>query len=700
MIRSMFSAVSGLKGHQTRMDVVGNNIANVNTTGFKASRVTFADMISQNLSGASAPNGTIGGVNPKQIGLGMSVASTDLLYTNGSVQQTGKNTDVAISRGDGLFVVSKGQQKFYTRNGAFSFDAKGNLTIPSTGLYVQGYMANNGVLNVAGDNTEKINIPAGKSMEAKTTASANYTKNLNATTPGYEVANVLVRYADGTSGTTASYTPTETGKLILTLANGKRVYLGSTAAEQHVGQRLASTTTAPLYTSKITSVTAQTGGPVDLKLALDGTNPSSPIGFYTPGTPPAAVTMPVTLSGLTSGTYMYGDTYNISGSITAATSVAGTTNVDLTLGTDNNITPGTPIIVRVPRPTTFTYAIGDKYTGQLKISEIDAHTGAIVTTEDGNNLPVNAATIGAITPAPPSGNLEITAARQTYSRFADTTDEVIQSITRESLYEFGGRTVSSVVLNTRSGTSIDGLVGKSYAQNDVFYPSVTTTIAVYDSLGAKHSIPVVFTKASNNKWTLALGSGGDSFNIHEEDGTTTTVALTKTDLKFDTSGAYISGSASLNLVYNNGAAPQQVSLNLNAITQYSGTTTIAADSDGNAAGTLSSVDIDSTGVITGTYTNGVRQKEAQIAMAQFNNPSGLTKMGGNLYQESNNSGTRTISGASDIGTELTTSALEMSNVDLADQFSDMIITQRGFQSNSKMITVSDEMLETLINMKR
>ena len=104
MMRSMFSGVSGLKGHQTRMDVIGNNIANVNTTGFKASRVTFADMISQNLSGASAPQGTIGGVNPKQIGLGMAVASTDLLYTNGSVQSTGKNTDIAISRGDGLLL--------------------------------------------------------------------------------------------------------------------------------------------------------------------------------------------------------------------------------------------------------------------------------------------------------------------------------------------------------------------------------------------------------------------------------------------------------------------------------------------------------------------------------------------------------------------------------------------------------------------
>ena len=257
-----------------------------------------------------------------------------------------------------------------------------------------------------------------------------------------------------------------------------------------------------------------------------------------------------------------------------------------------------------------------------------------------------------------------------------------------------------MTLNTKTGTSVDGLVGKSYAAGDTFYPSFTSLITVYDSLGKSHSVPVVFTKSSNNTWTLSLGTGGDTYNITEEDGTTTTVALSKTDLKFDATGAYVSGSASLNMTYTNGAAAQQLTMNLAALTQYSGTSTAAGTTDGNAAGTLSKVEIDSQGVITGTYTNGVRQKEAQIAMAQFNNPSGLTKMGGNLYQESNNSGTRTISGAADIGSELTTSALEMSNVDIADQFSDMIITQRGFQSNSKIITVSDEMLETLINMKR
>ena len=677
MMRSMFSGVSGLKGHQTRMDVIGNNIANVNTTGFKASRVTFADMISQNLSGASSPTGNIGGVNPKQVGLGMSVASTDLIYTNGSVQQTGKNTDVAISRGDGLFVVKRGEQQYYTRNGAFIFDAEGNLTLPNSGLYVQGYMADNGVLNVAGDNTTKIRIPAGKSMEAKTTATASYTKNLNASTPGYEVANTLVKYADGTSETVANYDVKETGRISLTLSTGETVTLDGTATYPFdTATPVAGKT---LYTSKISNITASAAGKVDLKLGIDETNASSPKKI--------AGGTEISLTGLESGTYAYGGTYNISGTITKVTTV-GTNEIELELAADNNFTnPKAVTTVTVPSPTTFTYKVGDTYSGQLKIKEVKGDVGSTLTTADGNKAKLAAA-------------VTVTSATQTYERKATAADGKVASTSRVSIYEYNNKTVSGVVLNTKSGTSIDGLVAKKYRQGDTFYPSVATTVTVYDSLGAKHSVPVVYTKAENNKWTISLGSGGDAYTIKEADGTTTTVSLTKTDLNFDTAGAYVSGAASLALKYTNGAADQQVSMNLAAITQFSGTSTISATSDGNAAGTLASVDIDSTGVITGTYTNGVRQKEAQIAMAQFNNPSGLTKMGGNLYQESNNSGTRTISGASDIGSELTTSALEMSNVDIADQFSDMIITQRGFQSNSKIITVSDEMLETLINMKR
>jgi len=178
------------------------------------------------------------------------------------------------------------------------------------------------------------------------------------------------------------------------------------------------------------------------------------------------------------------------------------------------------------------------------------------------------------------------------------------------------------------------------------------------------------------------------------------VKLTSSALQFTNTGAYDSGTASLALTYGNGAAAGNVTLNLSGLTQYASTSNASAEANGNADGILKSVSVDSTGTITGTYTNGVTQKEAQVAIAQFNNPAGLTKNGGNLYTKSNNSGEPNVKVANALGVTITPSALEMSNVDIANEFSDMIITQRGFQSNSKIITVGDEMLETLINMKR
>ncbi|MBR3747512.1 MAG: flagellar hook-basal body complex protein, partial [Selenomonadaceae bacterium] len=129
MMRSLYAGVSGIKVHQTRMDVIGNNIANINTVGFKSSRTTFADVLSQTQVGASAPSDSRGGVSPRQIGLGVAVASIDLLTADGSPQATGKNTDVALS-GNALFVLQNDGQTVYTRDGAFEFDAEGNYVLP------------------------------------------------------------------------------------------------------------------------------------------------------------------------------------------------------------------------------------------------------------------------------------------------------------------------------------------------------------------------------------------------------------------------------------------------------------------------------------------------------------------------------------------------------------------------------------------
>ena len=110
MMRSLYAGVSGLQNHQVRMDVIGNNISNVNTIGFKKGRVNFQDMLSQTMAGAARPTDEVGGVNPKQVGLGMTVASIDTIHTQGSLQTTGVMTDIAV-QGNGFFVLRSGASR-------------------------------------------------------------------------------------------------------------------------------------------------------------------------------------------------------------------------------------------------------------------------------------------------------------------------------------------------------------------------------------------------------------------------------------------------------------------------------------------------------------------------------------------------------------------------------------------------------------
>lgn len=180
MMRSLFSAVSGLKNHQTRMDVIGNNIANVNTIGFKAGRVTFQDTLSQTLQGASAGNATTGGSNPMQIGLGMGVASVDTLFTTGSPQPTGNPTDLCLN-GQGFFAVKDGSNVYYTRAGNFGFDTAGNFVIPGTGQQVMGYLGNvtTGVIDKSA--IVPITVPTSASVPAKATDTLTLKANLSDT---------------------------------------------------------------------------------------------------------------------------------------------------------------------------------------------------------------------------------------------------------------------------------------------------------------------------------------------------------------------------------------------------------------------------------------------------------------------------------------------------------------------------------------
>lgn len=148
MLRSLFAAVSGLRTHQLRMDVVGHNLANVNSVAYKASRASFRELFSQTLRGGAAPTGARGGVNPQQIGLGTSLGAVDGIHTQGALQATGRVRDLAVE-GEGFFVLVSGTEVYYTRTGSFVQDAAGVLVDPATGLTVRA--VGGGTITVPGN---------------------------------------------------------------------------------------------------------------------------------------------------------------------------------------------------------------------------------------------------------------------------------------------------------------------------------------------------------------------------------------------------------------------------------------------------------------------------------------------------------------------------------------------------------------------
>ncbi|NJC71788.1 flagellar hook protein FlgE [Planosporangium thailandense] len=207
MLRSLFSGITGLRAHQTMMDVTGNNIANVNTAGYKASQSVFEDTLSQMLTAAGAPQNGKAGTNPAQVGLGVRVAAVNTNFNQGAPQNTGRSTDLMIN-GDGFFVVRNGGENLYTRAGSFSFDANGVLGNADGGV-VQGWMAGpGGVLNTNATPTD-VKLAVGTLLPPTETTKMTVAGNLP---------------ADSTTATTTPITMSETvfdpqgNKISLTLS--------------------------------------------------------------------------------------------------------------------------------------------------------------------------------------------------------------------------------------------------------------------------------------------------------------------------------------------------------------------------------------------------------------------------------------------------------------------------------------------------
>ncbi|HEX3047302.1 MAG TPA: flagellar hook-basal body complex protein [Bacillota bacterium] len=294
MMRSMYSGVAGLRNHQIRMDAIGNNIANVNTVGFKSSRVNFQDALSQTMRGASAPaaDGTRGGINALQIGLGMNVACIDILQTQGSLQNTGKITDCAI-QGDGFFILTDGQREWFTRAGNFNMERDGRLVNPSNGLMVRGWTADTlGNINTNAP-PDEIQLPVGRIIAPLATTEMNFGGLLHPGINGdlsYTTLNVVEPVSNANCSVQITITPT-----------GFNTYTWTATTDPTRATIVNGTGTITIDPAN-NQILAVTGGPMTVDLLGDAA-----------ANPAEAVTLPV------GGTLADGSFFSIGGNYTPAT---------------------------------------------------------------------------------------------------------------------------------------------------------------------------------------------------------------------------------------------------------------------------------------------------------------------------------------------------------------------------------------------
>lgn len=749
MMRSMFAGVTGLRNHQIRMDAIGNNIANVNTVGYKASRVSFQDTLNQTLRGASAPTTNRGGINALQVGLGMNLASIDVLHTQGNLQNTGKITDCSI-QGDGFFILSDGHKEYYTRAGNFNMERDGRLVNPSNGLIVRGWLADiNGVINTNMPITN-IRIPVGQTIAPIATTRIEFGGNLAANTNvqlEYMTQSITDASGDHSATITYSLKPigfneyeyeavvqggsitngtgykgilqlNENGVIVsnspggsfeVTPTNGTPVLITGPEIGQLMGDSFKAHYTGSLQTNVLTGFTGTApfnhdatlvdtaGNTVNLTYEITGT--SIPNRFQwriVPTDPPANAT--IEQGGI--GTFEWDSTrgiYNVS-DVTTIVRSTDPDGVDITINPPSAMSgpPTFTVVERAPEIipsgdveiTGFAGAAGE-YTYDLENA-----AGELLTTLK-FNVTGPVADVYSWTLSTDNGSI-LSGGSGTFNIITSTA-----SIGDTTIRLDNGVVVTLGSINPGSDPPTFGqgrMVGGQSSQVEIRVPEPTMTMTrVYDSLGNDHVLITTATKVDDNSWIWATV---DEFDNPIGGGR----------IIFSNEGELISYTGGPITFTPPGALPVSINPDFSNLSQYAG----ALDNekmalsdftspyqDGYPMGMLQGFNIDNSGRIVGIFSNGMNQNLGQLAVASFTNPAGLTRVGDTMFEESSNSGQPQVgqAGQGSRGT-ITPGTVEMSNVDLSQEFTDMIMTERGFQSNSRVITTSDEMLQELVNLKR
>lgn len=682
LVSSLFTAITGMRNHQTMLDVIANNVANVNTVGFKAGRVQFRDLLSQTISGASGSDSinNRGGTNPVQFGTGVAVASIDTSFRQGTLQATGNATDMAIN-GDGFYIVETGNTQIYTRAGSFRFDSLGRLVDPSGGL-IQGWSASVdpndmlGRLRVDSSNPANIGnitINAGQTIRAMETRNVELVGNLDA---GATAAN-LTNSAGvaGTTNITVQDNAGVPGVYNYTVGTHEITYsvydsLGNahqltTTLMNLSGTQIPGADPGMVYQNNTWSWTVDTDpSDTSVHLALDNTT------YLDPTDPTGNTTIRASSSGLVNFTTTGALNWVAYGDRNAehfGTNPAGTA------ANDPNV-PGGNALPALPG-TWAAIADADTLDGSIIGFE-----GATVT----NSTFAGAAetNVAPFTPVNPAFDQEAAFALMKLPIVL-----VYQNVPVGSPTPPTGTTAGTLVQSldalgaVQTGIQLpDGVTAENwYVQSfNIDWGSVSTiTQADFDR--AANLTGVAGDDAANDGALAADEADGhdfvwDPYVVSQNDGL-------RDGLTQDTTGEFrdVAGVSTY-------------------IPRF---TAIMRAQDGYAQGILQGISVSADGKVIGAFTNGVSQELAQVAIATFENPAGLAKVGETHFTTTANSGNAIVGTALTGGRgSIIGGVVEQSNVDLSQELTDMIVAQRGFEVNARLITTSDRILDTLVNLGR
>ncbi|MFO0982137.1 MAG: flagellar hook-basal body complex protein [Planctomycetota bacterium] len=642
---SLYSGLSGLLVNQLYLDVIGDNLANSNTVGFKTRRMTFSDVLAETLAPGSAPSGSLGGANPVEVGRGVRPHSIDPIESQGVFLDTGRDLDMAID-GRGFFALTDGSKRLYTRAGVFGLDSQSSLVDTGTGLKVLGADGQPIVLSLTdpfppkatGTVTMQGNLPAkitGPTTELVSSGSP-FKSGTQATLVGANAEPFDLD--DGTS---------QPMKLNVRVDRGSSREVTFTLSEFADPNAATAQEVADVLNTQVPELEALAqGGAVVVRSRTTGEtssldledgrgNPAAIIGLSTDevrGSESVAVaTSDLSSLTLNDRDYASGDAIQIA-------------------GTDAN---GAAISVR------FVYGTDGTTVGDL-VGFIDASfAGAHATLQPDGNVLLEADQAGE---ASLSLKLEDDAQNTGATRF----DEDPFAVTTE-------------------GAGPD---------------TATSAIDIYDAQGRLHVLTLTLTRRNGSTWDL-------SATVPTGEGTV--IAGNVNGIQFNADGSYaglqVGGTAAIAVDF--GAGVQSVALDLgqngtlNGLTQLGELTTAqATDQDGYAPGDLVAIHVQEDGFIAGTYTNGQTQNLAQLGVAEFTNSAALARAGKNYFTISPDSGDVVLGAPAAGGASIVGGSLESSNVELSGEFVHMIEAQRSYQANARVIQASDQMLAEAVNLTR